>query len=69
MVVATSRARNRSWVAIRIAVPRSRWRTINSWNSAEAVGSRPDVGSSRSNAPASLMMASAMPTFWRMPLE
>ena len=38
-------------------------------NSAAALGSSPEVGSSRRMAGASLMMAMVMPSFWRMPLE
>ena len=38
-------------------------------NSFDAFGSRPDVGSSKSNTFAFLAIAMAMPTFWRIPLE
>ena len=69
IVVATSRARNRSWVAISTAAPASRWRCKRRWNSALACGSRPDVGSSSSRARAVRAIDSAIATFWRIPFE
>ncbi|KAG0771038.1 hypothetical protein G6F22_016845 [Rhizopus arrhizus] len=67
--VAVCRAWNRSCVVARMATPDSLARCSSRVNSAAADGSNPEVGSSSSRARAFLASATAIQTFWRMPLE
>ena len=67
--VPDSLARNRSWVAIRMATPREARSAISTEKSFAAFGSRPDVGSSSSSASARFAIVIAMPIFCRIPFE
>lgn len=66
---ATSTAPSRSWVTISTAPPRSRTLPTSRLKSAMARGSRPEVGSSSSSTGTRRSVATAIATFWRMPLE